>query len=554
MKKDPRTLSDKSVQQGIIRKLIAFLSEHNYPKSYTPRALQTPTSKEFLYIFNFLLEILDQQLMIDGMNIVEEVPRTLKLLGYPFTISKNHLLNVGSPHSWPILLGALSFLVDCCKIPDNSSQILFSEGTGFSDEPSTSERQFEVEACMYKAFMYHGQDSPEYSEMVEQRTEAARKQLEFYSKDIERLAQENAELTERTRELSTSSIQTLKQHVQQNEHDYQELSNYLTSDLSTRIEHLETACTDAEAQASHLEVQIESAEGQTHQLEAMVRSQSMSAAEAVSLHQSIHDAEDFIEKNRTSQDSSSQRIGELQMQHNKNVAVIDEGCCRVNDVLRRLAAILPDAGTLQPLDYDTSRRSDPDILASLEEYARILRHELQALQQCVAGEVSELESDIISGETTQSALHNEQVKKQLEIDNVQHTLDIEKETLEQKKRSYEEGMKLEQTKKHGLEKQLMAYQQQLQGDSTATKELQSFKKQAEEERRAMVAEVHEQTVQVQAYIRAVCKFIEALEQNKSGVRKDVEELVKKFQQLKIPTIDSKYLPRTHGQHPSPPSQ
>ena len=53
--------------------------------------------------------------------------------------------------------------------------------------------------------------------------------------------------------------------------------------------------------------------------------------------------------------------------------MIDEGCCRVNDVLRRLAAILPDAGTLQPLDYDTSRRSDPDILASLEEYARILR-------------------------------------------------------------------------------------------------------------------------------------------------------------------------------------
>ena len=31
---------------------------------------------------------------------------------YPFTVSKNHMLNVGSPHSWPILLGALSWLVD----------------------------------------------------------------------------------------------------------------------------------------------------------------------------------------------------------------------------------------------------------------------------------------------------------------------------------------------------------------------------------------------------------------------------------------------------------
>ena len=90
------------------------------------------------------------------MTIVEDVPKTLKLLGsaslsfslsfllslstsflflfspyshlslsltfssflagylfsYPFTVSKNHMLNVGSPHSWPILLGALSWLVD----------------------------------------------------------------------------------------------------------------------------------------------------------------------------------------------------------------------------------------------------------------------------------------------------------------------------------------------------------------------------------------------------------------------------------------------------------
>lgn len=50
------------------------------------------------------------------MNIVEEVPSVLKTLGYPFTVSKNHLLNVGSPHSWPILLGAISWLMDVSSI------------------------------------------------------------------------------------------------------------------------------------------------------------------------------------------------------------------------------------------------------------------------------------------------------------------------------------------------------------------------------------------------------------------------------------------------------
>lgn len=46
------------------------------------------------------------------MNIVEDVPMMLKTLGYPYNISKNHLLNVGSPHSWPILLGAITWLMD----------------------------------------------------------------------------------------------------------------------------------------------------------------------------------------------------------------------------------------------------------------------------------------------------------------------------------------------------------------------------------------------------------------------------------------------------------
>lgn len=34
------------------------------------------------------------------------------ICSYPFTISKNHMLNVGSPHSWPILLGALTWLIE----------------------------------------------------------------------------------------------------------------------------------------------------------------------------------------------------------------------------------------------------------------------------------------------------------------------------------------------------------------------------------------------------------------------------------------------------------
>lgn len=40
----------------------------------------------------------------------EEVPALLKALGYPFAISKSAMLSAGAPHTWPMLLAALSWL------------------------------------------------------------------------------------------------------------------------------------------------------------------------------------------------------------------------------------------------------------------------------------------------------------------------------------------------------------------------------------------------------------------------------------------------------------
>ena len=46
----------------------------------------------------------------------EEVPKILKSLGYPYTIHKTSLGSVVSPHAWPVLLGALHWLMDVVKV------------------------------------------------------------------------------------------------------------------------------------------------------------------------------------------------------------------------------------------------------------------------------------------------------------------------------------------------------------------------------------------------------------------------------------------------------
>jgi len=45
-------------------------------------------------------------------KIEDDVPLFFKRINYPFAISKSALFAVGSPHSWPAVLAALTWLVE----------------------------------------------------------------------------------------------------------------------------------------------------------------------------------------------------------------------------------------------------------------------------------------------------------------------------------------------------------------------------------------------------------------------------------------------------------
>ena len=57
----------------------------------------------------------------------------------------------------------------------------------------------------------------------------------------------------------------------------------------------------------------------------------------------------------------------------RSVSLIDSACRQANEKLHRLAAVLPDAASLPPLEYDTSRRADPEVLQRLVAQAKTLR-------------------------------------------------------------------------------------------------------------------------------------------------------------------------------------
>ncbi|KAI0228966.1 Kinetochore protein NDC80-like [Lamellibrachia satsuma] len=107
--KDPRPISDRAFKDRSIRQLVEFLVENSYPFPISPKLLHSPQTKDFVRIFEFLMNFIWTKYKV-GNKIEEEVPAMLKNIGYPFSITKSAMFSVGSPLTWPSLLAALSWL------------------------------------------------------------------------------------------------------------------------------------------------------------------------------------------------------------------------------------------------------------------------------------------------------------------------------------------------------------------------------------------------------------------------------------------------------------
>uniref|UniRef100_A0A8C9TQ60 Kinetochore protein NDC80 n=1 Tax=Scleropages formosus TaxID=113540 RepID=A0A8C9TQ60_SCLFO len=127
--KDPRPLHDKSFIQQCIKHLCEFLSEQGFPGTVSIKSLQSPSTKEFLKIFEFIYTLLDPTFQMPTSKIEEEIPRILRDIGYPFALPKSSMYSVGAPHTWPQVLGALIWLIDTVKLFSNMKEkdLLFSD-------------------------------------------------------------------------------------------------------------------------------------------------------------------------------------------------------------------------------------------------------------------------------------------------------------------------------------------------------------------------------------------------------------------------------------------
>ena len=209
-KADPRPISDRAFQHQCMKDLLSFLQETGYEYPISIKTLSRPSAKDFTNMTTFLLRQVDKDFQRGMMKFEDEVSLNFKCMGYPYPISKTALVAAGTPHTWPQLLAALTWLMHQlqCKSADIQRNELENDTMrDFSSivdlETQTDKAFFQYMGQAYSAFMKGDGEALEALETAfMQRFE---RDDAFLAQAVERVTDLNASIVERINEIAQRS-------------------------------------------------------------------------------------------------------------------------------------------------------------------------------------------------------------------------------------------------------------------------------------------------------------------------------------------------------------
>ncbi|KAL4660489.1 hypothetical protein GN956_G545 [Arapaima gigas] len=283
--KDPRPLHDKSFIQQCIKHLCEFLSEQGFPGMMSVKALQSPSTKEFLKIFEFVYSLLDPTFQIPTSKTEEEIPRLLRDLGYPFALPKSSMYSVGAPHTWPQVLGALIWLIDTVKLFNNMKEqdLLFTDFpescTEIENGADFNKLFLDYTAETYNRFM-QGADTFE-----EEDQEYIAKLKKLYNVDevmLESLAEKHRALSEEAEKLEKESqadrLEAKRTEKQKRQMDLEKLQSY-RSEMESFKSTLENKATGISEELEATDLQVETLKQEKARLQHILLNQKFSPAD-----------------------------------------------------------------------------------------------------------------------------------------------------------------------------------------------------------------------------------------------------------------------------------
>ncbi|NWZ93102.1 NDC80 protein, partial [Nesospiza acunhae] len=533
--KDPRPLHDKTFIQQCIKKLCEFLVENAYAHNVSMKSLQSPSVKDFLKIFTFIYKFLCPSYELPDSKFEEEIPKVFKDLGYPFALSKSSMYTVGAPHTWPQIVAALVWLIDCVKlynaIRENAPSFDDRQSWGGETDDGIVHNKLFMDYCVkcYDLFM-KGRDTFE-----ELDAEVQSKLKDLFNIDpfqMESLAAENKRLQEEIARLEKEkesepdrrvTLRNVKSSLQADVQKYQAYLANLESHISILDQKLESVNDEFET----AEVEVEAMKQENARLRHILDNQKYSAADIERINHERNELQQTINKLTKELEAEEHQLWNEELKYARNKEAIEMQLAEYHKLARKLKLIPVSAENSKGHDFEIqfNPESGPNCLV---KYRTQIKAPLMEIINETEEEISKATQRKITLEDTLEQVNVMLEDKKRSVKMLTEEAEKLDDLYQQKLKEIEEeeqkcANELESLKKH---KQLLE-SGVYEGLSEATNELHDLQRQYQvvlqtttEEKRKIGANLSRLIETVATHIASIVKYLD--EQNARIYRDDEE--------------------------------
>ncbi|XP_035686274.1 kinetochore protein NDC80 homolog [Branchiostoma floridae] len=537
--KDPRKLSDRSLQHRMTKDIIEFLSMQGFPHQISQKLMSPPTTKLFTAIVQFLYgQFLDPSFQI-LKKFEEEIPRIFKDLRYPFPLSKSQMFTIGTPHTWPHILGALHWLLQLVKysMRVDGDKLMFNE-----DFESNSENKilFEYSSEAYKCFLEGNDDM---MSQYDQRMEDELRASGIKAEDLQTLATENMKLQEELEQLEKQedpliAATTLRDQLKE---DAKQLQDHLE-----KVEHQKSGLVQ---NAAHLEeeLQIKRQELETEQkenvrLQQIFDTQEFSPMDVELMNRQRQQLSVTLDDLNKEIERLEQQCWELEMKQSKQREQMQSVVQEYNMLARQLKLIPPTAENAHGMDYEMRLVFNAGSTANqvaMVDFVGTIKPALIQMRKQIADTCHSIEAARLTEEESLEQITDMINDKKEELGLMETRLRRIEEELDHKKE-----MMAREYKKHADEVQDV--QNQLQEMRLTHQELEAKKDEAYKElqvsHQAAVAKVKEWEREETEYVdflvhcvELVCAHQDKIQDHFSKLQAQAMATLQETQQIEVPT-------------------
>jgi kinetochore protein NDC80 len=349
VKGDPRPISDKGYQASCARKVLDFLVGHGYEFQVTLKTLSSPTTKDYTNIMMFIIKYLDPSLLKNFAKIEEEIPQLYKRLRYPFTISKSNLTAVGSPHTWPSILAALSWVVELIEYCECAEKFRMED----ADERAAMDADFfEYVSESYQCFM-SGDDERCDKIDAEKGSQIEEKALEV-KKEAEGLLNANESLKEKIEalRLAPQPLKEARKRLEDTQNDKDRFLK-LIDNLQNHHSTLVRKVAELRADFSSLQTELRVVEEDNTAYRGRIAAQTVHPADIIRMNQEKSKLQGSLDATRQQRDAAESKAEDTESQLRSKFDEIEDKASEYMSLAHRLQLVPATGKRAEGFNFET---------------------------------------------------------------------------------------------------------------------------------------------------------------------------------------------------------